>query len=44
MKLEKENLTLINDNIITDFSAEDMGDDHIYTGIERDRERESCTV
>ena len=34
MKLKKENLTLINDNIITDFSAEDMGDDHIYTGLE----------
>jgi len=34
MELKKENLTLINDNIITDFSAEDMGDDHIYTGLE----------
>ena len=34
MKLKKENLTTINDNIITDFSAEDIGDDHIYTGLE----------
>jgi GTP cyclohydrolase I len=34
MKLKKEKLTLINDNIITDFSSEDMGDDHIYTGLE----------
>ncbi len=34
MKLKKENLTLINDNINTDLSAEDMGDDHIYTGLE----------
>ena len=34
MKLKTENLVLSNDNIINDFSIDDIGDDHMYTGIE----------
>ena len=34
MKLKTENLVLSNDNIISDYSIEDIGDDHMYTGLE----------
>ena len=34
MKLKTENLILSNDNIISNFSIDDIGDDHMYTGLE----------
>ena len=34
MKLKTENLILSNDNIISNFSIDDIGDDHMHTGLE----------
>ncbi len=34
MKLKTENLILSKDNIISNFSIDDIGDDHMYTGLE----------
>ena len=34
MKLKTENLEIISSPIISDYSIDDIGDDHMYTGIE----------